>query len=191
MMELVELPAPAPAAMPPAAVEEPPPAPPPPVEPPPVEPQPAEPEAVVPPAPVAPVPVLPPKRPPAQSPPAAARPPAPPAAATPEPQRPPQAAPAPSQVPPGGGVSGARAIFKPMPELPAELRRHDVEWVARARFAVAADGSATVELIEATSEPHLNRLLLEALKRWRFFPALEQGRPVASTLELRIPISVK
>lgn len=115
----------------------------------------------------------------------------PPAPATAEPQRPPQAAAAPSQVPTGGGVSGARAIFKPMPELPAELRRHDVEWVARARFTVAADGSAVVELIEATGEPRLNRLLLAALKRWRFFPALEQGKPVASTLELRIPISVK
>jgi len=63
--------------------------------------------------------------------------------------------------------------------------------VARARFAVAADGSAEVELIEPTSEPLLNRLLLAALKRWRFFPALEQGKPVPSTLELRIPISVE
>lgn len=188
MMELVELPAPAPASTPPAAVEEPPP--PPPLEPSPVEPQPAEPETVVP-APVAPVPVLPPRRPPALSHPAAARPPAPPGPATAQPQAPPQAAPPPRPLPPGGGIAGARAIFKPMPELPVELRRHDVEWVARARFAVAADGSAAVELIEPTSDPHLNRLLLEALKRWRFFPALEQGRPVASTLELRIPITVK
>ena len=110
-------------------------------------------------------------------------------AAAPQRQPPAPAPPAGAQI--GGGVSGARAIFQPMPELPAELRRHNVEWVAVARFKVAADGSAEVELVEPTSEPSLNRLLVATLKRWRFFPALDNGRPVASSLELRIPISVK
>jgi len=99
--------------------------------------------------------------------------------------------PAPAASAPGGGLSGARAVFKPMPEPPPERRRHNPTWVARARFAIAADGSASVELIEPTSEPLLNRLLLEVLRRWRFFPALEDGKPVASTLELRIPVSVE
>ncbi len=90
-----------------------------------------------------------------------------------------------------GGKGGAQAIFKPMPDIPEALRRRKTEWVALARFTVAADGSAQVELVEATSEPLLNRLLLEALKRWRFFPALENGRPVASTVEIRIPIAVQ
>lgn len=180
VIQLVELPAPAPpAAAPPAEVRPPPPPPAP-------QPPPAEPEAVAP-APLEPVPQPPPRRPPAS--PAVPRPPAPPAAA--EPQRPPPAPAQPAQTQIGGGVSGARAIFKPMPELPAELRRRNVEWVAVARFKVAADGSAEVELVEPTSEPFLNRLLLATLKRWRFFPALDNGRPVASSLELRIPISVK
>jgi periplasmic protein TonB len=90
-----------------------------------------------------------------------------------------------------GGNGGAQAIFKPMPEIPEALRRRKIEWVALARFAVATNGSAQVELVEATSEPLLNRLLLEALKRWRFVPALEDGKPVASTVEIRIPINVQ
>ena len=56
---------------------------------------------------------------------------------------------------------------------------------------VAADGSAQVELIEPTSDPDLNRALLDSLKRWRFFPAMQTGKPVASTVDIRIPVSVK
>ena len=78
-----------------------------------------------------------------------------------------------------------------MPELPDDLRHRNVEWIAVARFHIEPDGSATVELIEPTAEPRVNRLLLDALRRWRFFPAIRSGRPVASTLDLRIPISVR
>jgi len=94
--------------------------------------------------------------------------------------------------PPGGTENmSARAIYKPMPEIPESLRHRTVELVAVARFRVAAGGSAEVELTEPTSDPDLNRALLETLKRWRFFPAMQAGKPVASTIEIRIPISVK
>jgi len=97
----------------------------------------------------------------------------------------------PATAAPGGNTTGARAIVKPMPEIPGSLRRHELDLVAVARFRVAADGSARVELIEATPDPQLNRLLLEAFGRWKFFPAIENGKPVASTIDIRIPISVR
>jgi periplasmic protein TonB len=86
---------------------------------------------------------------------------------------------------------GARALYKPMPELPDALRQRNMEMVAVARFSVAADGSAQVALIEPTSDPDLNRALLDSLKRWKFFPAMQDGKPVASNIDIRIPISVK
>lgn len=97
----------------------------------------------------------------------------------------------PSSAPPGGGQMGARAVYKPLPEIPDALRRRNLDLVALARFKVAADGSAQVELIEPTSEPDLNRALLDSLKRWRFFPAMQNGKPVASSVDIRIPVSVK
>jgi len=94
--------------------------------------------------------------------------------------------------PPGGtDTMSARAIYKPMPEIPESLRHRTVELVAVARFRVTAGGSAQVELTGPTGDPDLNRVLLETLKRWRFFPAMQAGKPVASTIEIRIPISVK
>jgi len=92
---------------------------------------------------------------------------------------------------PTGGRMSARALFQPLPEIPDELRRGNLQAVAVARFRVAADGSARVELVRATNDTRLNQVLLAALARWRFFPAMEQGRPVASDLEIRLPISVR
>jgi protein TonB len=91
----------------------------------------------------------------------------------------------------GGGKLAARALFKPLPELPEELRRQRTDVVAVARFNVAADGSSVVELVQPTDNPALNQRLIEALRRWRFFPAIEDGKPVASSLEIRIPITVR
>jgi protein TonB len=91
----------------------------------------------------------------------------------------------------GGGRMGARAIYKPLPEIPEALRHRNIDVVAIARFQVAANGAAQVELVEPTSDPDLNRALLDSLKRWRFFPGMEDGKPVASTVDIRIPISVR
>jgi periplasmic protein TonB len=86
---------------------------------------------------------------------------------------------------------GARALYQPLPEIPEELRHRAMDLVALARFRVAANGSAEVELVQPTPDAALNRALLDALKKWRFFPAMDAGKPVASTLEIRIPISVR
>jgi periplasmic protein TonB len=190
-VELIELPAPpAQTAPEPPPLQEVAPEPPPPepaVEPPP-EPMP-EPQPAVEPAKAAPEPP-PPAKPPAprrQAPPKAAQ--QPPAAAA---QPAPPVAPSPaSAAPASSGLTGARAIFKPMPEVPEALRRRNLELVAMARFQVAANGSAKVELIEPTSDPELNRSLLETLQKWRFFPAMEQGKAVASVIDIRIPVSVR
>jgi protein TonB len=93
--------------------------------------------------------------------------------------------------PPGGVTMGARALYKPTPEIPEELRHRRLSLVAVARFRVAADGSAEVDLIQPTPEPRLNTALIAALKKWRFFPAMANGRPVASTIDIRIPVEVQ
>jgi periplasmic protein TonB len=101
----------------------------------------------------------------------------------------------PSRVPQdsAGGTDSmsARAIYKPVPEIPEALRRRTIDLVAVARFRVDATGRAQVELVEPTPDPDLNRALLESLRRWRFFPATRAGRPIASTIDVRIPVSVK
>jgi periplasmic protein TonB len=86
---------------------------------------------------------------------------------------------------------GARVLYRPMPDIPEELRHRELAIAALARFHVAADGSASVTLLQATADPILNANLMSTLRKWRFFPAMENGRPIASTLDIRIPIEVK
>jgi protein TonB len=74
--------------------------------------------------------------------------------------------------------------------LPDDLREQAYQTVATARFTIHADGSVDVELIRATPNPRLNQLLLETLRRWRFFPALRDGRPVESTQDIRVHFNV-
>lgn len=88
-------------------------------------------------------------------------------------------------------ANAARVIYQPAPVIPAELRRHALAAEARVRFTIAADGSATAELEEATPDPELNRAILEGLRRWRFFPAMRDGRPEASILRLKVPIRIE
>jgi len=92
---------------------------------------------------------------------------------------------------PSGNTGGARAIFQPAPEIPSELRRHTMALTVVVRFSIAADGTTTAELEEATPDPQLNQVLLSAFRRWRFFPAMEDGRPVPSMLTLKVPVRVE
>ena len=86
---------------------------------------------------------------------------------------------------------GARAIVRPIPQIPDDLREEAFNAVAVVRFHIAADGTAAFELAKPTPNPTLNRLLLEKLREWRFFPAMREGKPVASNQDVRITFEVK
>ena len=86
--------------------------------------------------------------------------------------------------------SAAHSIAQPLPALPDDLREQAYQTVATARFVIHTDGSVDVELIKPTPSPRLNQILLEALHRWRFFPALQNGHPIESQQEIRVHFNV-
>jgi protein TonB len=86
---------------------------------------------------------------------------------------------------------GARAIVHPLPVIPDELREAALHEKAIAHFRIAADGSATVELTQPTQNLRLNRLLLDTLKHWKFFPAIKEGQPVASEQDVVVNMQVQ
>jgi protein TonB len=96
---------------------------------------------------------------------------------------------------PGGSLGsangGAQAIYAPVPTIPDDLRADVFHAEAIARFQVLPDGTAQVTLVRPTPNPRLNYLLLETLKQWRFFPAVREGKAVASVVEIRIPIAIE
>ena len=95
---------------------------------------------------------------------------------------------------PGGLGSdnlGAHAIYAPVPEIPDDLREDAIQTVAVAHFTVTYDGEVTVSLVTKTESPRLNQILLDALKQWRFFPAMKNGVAIDSEFDLKIPITVQ
>jgi protein TonB len=86
--------------------------------------------------------------------------------------------------------SAARAISQPMPALPDDLREDAYQAVAVARFDIHADGTIEVELSKPTQNPRLNALLIETLRKWRFFPAMQGGHPVESHQDVRVHFNV-
>lgn len=95
----------------------------------------------------------------------------------------------------GGGIGsdtlGARAIYAPTPTIPDDLREDVIQTEAIAHFTVSFDGASEVTLAKPTSNPRLNQVLLDTLRQWKFFPAMKNGVALASSFDVRIPISVK
>jgi protein TonB len=87
--------------------------------------------------------------------------------------------------------SGARAIVHPKPQIPDDMREETFKFAPLARFHIAADGSFNVELVKPTPNPRLNRILLDSLKQWQWFPAIKNGKPVASTKDIVVKIEVR
>lgn len=85
---------------------------------------------------------------------------------------------------------GAHAIYQPNPVLPEDLRDETMHLVIVARFHIAEDGSVTVELIKSAPNPRVNQIILNTLKTWRFFPATQADKPLASTEDISISIDV-
>lgn len=85
---------------------------------------------------------------------------------------------------------GARALYQPKPRLSEDLLDVAMHAVVMARFHIAADGSVTVELTQSAPDPRVNQLILKTLKTWRFFPAMQAGKPVASVQEIKVAIDV-
>ncbi len=75
--------------------------------------------------------------------------------------------------------------------FPDELREDALNRVAIAHFKVGYDGPVQVNLTKPTDNPELNEILLNTLKRWRFFPAIRSGVAIGSEFDIRMPVSVQ
>jgi periplasmic protein TonB len=91
----------------------------------------------------------------------------------------------------GSDSTGARAIYAPVPKIPDDLREDTFESVAVAHFKVTYDGRVEIALVQPTSNPRLNEILIDTLKQWRFFPAMKKGVAIDSEFDVRIPIAVQ
>lgn len=79
-----------------------------------------------------------------------------------------------------------RAIFQPTPLYPSVMRAKKVEGVVTVIFVVDASGKVTDPRVEKSTDPAFEKPALDAVKQWKFEPALRSGERVAC--KMRVPI---
>ena len=81
-------------------------------------------------------------------------------------------------------------ISQPAPRYPQEALRRDAGGTVRVRVTVATDGSVDrLEVAESSGNRYLDRAAMEAVRRWRFQPAVRDGQPVVADVVVPIVFS--
>ena len=86
----------------------------------------------------------------------------------------------------GGGVSPPRALYSPNPEYSDEARRAKYEGVCVLSLVVGPDGLPRDIRVARSLGMGLDEKAIEAVKQWRFNPALKDGRPVAAAINIEV-----
>ena len=105
----------------------------------------------------------------------------------PSPPAPVASAPAPrSSAPPA--VSQPQPISSPAPRYPVQALRRGEQGTVMVAVDIGPDGVPTaVNLARSSGSRLLDRAALDAVKRWRFRPAMADGRPTSGRVQ--VPIS--
>jgi periplasmic protein TonB len=79
----------------------------------------------------------------------------------------------------GGGVSAPKAIYAPDPEYSEEARKAKWQGTCELALVVGPDGRTSNIKVVRTLGLGLDQKAVEAVKSWKFEPAMKDGRPVA------------
>lgn len=81
-------------------------------------------------------------------------------------------------------------VSSPAPKYPAQALRRGEQGTVMVSVEVGADGVPTaVDVARSSGSRHLDRAAVDAVRRWRFRPAMADGRP--TTGRVQVPISFK
>ena len=79
-----------------------------------------------------------------------------------------------------------RAVYQPDPVYPAALRSRKIDGVVTVIFVVDANGRVANAKVEKSSDPAFDKPALDAVRKWKFEPAMKEGRKVSA--KMRAPI---
>ena len=100
---------------------------------------------------------------------------------------PPPPAPVAPATPIARGIDTPVPISQPPPRYPQEALRRNVGGTVRVKVTVTTDGSVDrLDVAESSGNRFLDRAAMEAVRRWRFQPAVRDGQPVVA--DVVVPI---
>ena len=86
----------------------------------------------------------------------------------------------------GGGVSAPRAVYAPDPEYSDEARKEKIEGVCVLYVVVGPDGLPRDIQVQRVLGHGLDEKAIEAVRQWKFEPALKDGKPVAVAVNVEV-----
>lgn len=79
--------------------------------------------------------------------------------------------------------SAPRVLSSQFPDYPSNLRNAGIEGRVIVRFIVEPDGSVSDPAVQGSPPPQLAALTLDAIRHWKFAPAMRKGVPIRARLE--------
>ncbi|MGA8150221.1 MAG: TonB family protein [Terriglobales bacterium] len=86
----------------------------------------------------------------------------------------------------GGGVSPPKAVFAPDPEYSEEARKAKYQGTCVLWLVVGPDGKPRDIKVARTLGLGLDEKAIEAVKQWKFEPAMKDGKPVAVQINIEV-----
>ena len=86
----------------------------------------------------------------------------------------------------GGGVSAPRAILTPDPEYSEEARKAKYQGTCILWLIVGPDGKPRDVKVARTLGMGLDQKAIEAVRNWKFEPAMKDGKPVAVQINVEV-----
>jgi TonB family protein len=93
-----------------------------------------------------------------------------------------------TEIPPAGvnGVGMPRCEYCPDPEYSKEAKKKKVQGIVVLFVVVTIEGKATDISVAKSSGLGLDEMAIEAVRKWRFKPAMKDGKPVA----VKVPVEM-
>ncbi|MES2990323.1 MAG: energy transducer TonB [Pseudomonadota bacterium] len=78
--------------------------------------------------------------------------------------------------------SPPRVLSSPFPDYPSNLRRADISGRVLVKFIVEPNGSISEPAVQGSPPAELAELALDAIKKWKFSPAVKGGAAVRTRM---------
>lgn len=86
----------------------------------------------------------------------------------------------------GGGVKAPRVISSPQPEYPEKARKGHVAGPIVIGLIVGSDGLVQRAKVLGGISPELDQAAVDAVKMWKYDPAIKDGRPVRVEITVEV-----
>ena len=84
----------------------------------------------------------------------------------------------------------AKAVKCPCPHLPSELKEDSMDCCCEVRFHIDEKGDAKAKIVKSSGSDEIDDITLQTVSKWKFRPAMLDGKPVASTRRLKVEYEV-